>query len=175
EIHDVYTRGHSQNVAELSREIARELDLSPTDINNAYWAGLVHDIGKTLVPDRILNKSGELTGEEFASIKKHSLWGYQTLNNSEYLQDIAEYVLYHHERWDGQGYPSGRAGEEIPIISRIICLADAWDAMRSRRAYRAPLSYEEALKELKENRREQFDPRVVDAFLNIHEEIISIG
>ena len=167
EIHDEYTKGHSENVAQLAVQVAYELGLDLSDINDAYWAGKIHDIGKTLVPTKILNKKGKLTDKEYQKIKNHPTWGYQALQDLEQLDKIANYIYYHHERCDGKGYPNGVGQEEIPLISRVLTVVDAWDAMRSKRSYRDPLPQEEAIKELKENKGTQFSPQVVDAFLNI--------
>ncbi len=167
EIHDEYTRGHSENVAKLARQIAEELGLSAEEVEKTYWAGMVHDIGKTVVPREILNKKGKLTEEEFEQIKQHPVWGYDTLKNSQQLKEIALYVRHHHERWDGNGYPDGLAGDEIPLISQILTVADAWDAMRSTRPYRDSLSQEAAYQEIKENNGSQFSPRVVKAFKRV--------
>lgn len=167
EIHDIYTIGHSQNVAKLSRDIALEMKLSDDLANKTYLAGLVHDVGKTLIPDYILNKKGRLSEEEYKAINKHPVWGYEILRNSEELKEIAKYVLYHHERWDARGYPEGLQGEEIPLISRIISVADAWDAMCSRRAYRDALSIDKALKEIAENSGNQFCPQISGLFLKM--------
>ena len=167
EVHDQYTKGHSENVARLGTKVAFELGLSIEEINDVYWAGLMHDIGKTVVPEEILNKSTRLTDEEFEKIKKHPVWGYKALKDSEQLEEIAEYIHYHHERPDGEGYPEGLTAEEIPLISKILSVVDAWDAMRSTRSYRDPLSKEVALEELLKNRGGQFSAEVVDAFLKI--------
>lgn len=170
EIYDVYTKGHSENVADLSLLIAEEMGLSETKALDSYWAGMVHDIGKLLVPVRILNKKGKLEEFEYNLIKKHPVWSSQALSDSETLKHISKYVLYHHERWDGSGYPEGLKAEEIPLISQIIAVADAWDAMTSHRSYRDSLPEKEALKEIKKNRNSQFSPRVVDVFLKVVEE-----
>ena len=167
EIHDFYTRGHSQNVATLTQEIAKEMKLSEKGVRNAYWAGLIHDIGKTLIPDNILNKKSDLSAEEYENIQKHPLWGYQILKNSQELKELARYVLYHHERWDGKGYPEGLKKDKIPLISQIISVADGWDAMRSKRAYRDALSYNIAIKEIEENSGRQFSPDAAKALLNV--------
>jgi HD-GYP domain-containing protein (c-di-GMP phosphodiesterase class II)/regulator of replication initiation timing len=169
EIHDKYTKGHSENVANLTVRIAKEMKLDDKTIHRAYWSGLVHDIGKILVPDNILNKNGRLTEEEYNVIKQHPVWGYQTLMNSGKLNDMAIFVLHHHERWDGNGYPNGLEKTRIPLISRIISVADSWDAMMSNRSYKKPLGYEEALTEIKENSGTQFDPEIVLVFLKIAE------
>ena len=165
EIHDEYTNGHSQQVAEIATSIADEMELSQKEVDKCYWSGLVHDIGKIVVPEKILNKKGKLSEEEYEQIKKHSIWGYETLNKSEQLSEIAEYVKYHHERCDGKGYPEGLGCEDIPLISKILSVADAWDAMTSDRSYRKALSYQKAKEELINNTNTQFDAQVVKSFL----------
>ena len=167
EVHDQYTKGHSENVARLGTKVAFELGLSIEEINDVYWAGLLHDIGKTVIPEEILNKPGQLNEEEYKKIKKHPVWGYKALKESDQLKEIAEYIHYHHERPDGQGYPEGLTGEDIPLVAKILSVVDAWDAMRSTRSYRAPLSKEKALKEILSNRGEQFSAEIVDAFVKI--------
>jgi len=167
EIHDNYTKGHSENVANLSLALSQELKLSPSDCKQAYWAGLVHDLGKILIPDAVLNKTNKLTNDEFEVIKQHPVWGYETLKNSVRLKSIAKLVLHHHERWDGNGYPGGLSGREIPEISRIITIVDAWDAMSSKRSYRKPLDFDSALKEMKDNAGKQFDPVFVETFIKM--------
>lgn len=163
ELFDSYTKGHSEQVAELSRKTAIKMNIK--DVEAAYWAGMVHDIGKILVDRKILNKESNLNFEEYEIIKNHSYWGYEVLNKSEELKDIAKYVLHHHERYDGMGYPDGLKGEEIPIISQIIAVVDSYDTMVSKRAYKEPLTIEEALNELIENRGTQFSKEVVDVFV----------
>ncbi|MFO7819387.1 MAG: HD-GYP domain-containing protein [Halanaerobacter sp.] len=167
EVYDEYTSGHSENVAEMAEEIAQEMDLSSKQVKDSYWAGMVHDIGKLLVPLEILNKEERLTDEEYETIKNHPQWGYKALRKSETLNHIADYVLFHHERWDGGGYPEGMAEDDIPLVAQILTVADAWDAMTSTRSYRDPLTKEKALQEIKENKGTQFSPQVVDAFLKI--------
>ncbi|MFW5991703.1 MAG: HD domain-containing phosphohydrolase [Halanaerobiaceae bacterium] len=169
EIYDEYTQGHSHNVAHLASKIAYEMKLAKEKVTQTYWAGMVHDIGKILVPLEILNKKGPLTDEEYDEIKIHPYWGFLTLSNSEELEPIARYVLHHHECWDGSGYPDGLKGEEIPLISSILAVADAWDAMTSDRSYRKALSKEKALQEIRQNKGHQFSPRVVDTFLKMKE------
>ncbi|HOA41185.1 MAG TPA: HD-GYP domain-containing protein [Halanaerobiales bacterium] len=169
EIHDSYTRGHSENVARISSLLAKEMGYSNAEIRNIEWAGLVHDIGKILISKRILNKKGVLTAEEYEEIKKHSIWGYEVLVNSEELKEVALYVRHHHERWDGKGYPDSLQGQQIPEVARIIALADSWDTMRSDRVYRMKLSREIAIQELIDNRGKQFDPEIVDTALKLIE------
>ncbi|MFW5988569.1 MAG: HD-GYP domain-containing protein [bacterium] len=164
-IHDSYTRVHNQKVADLSQKLAECLGLKESEVKKSYWSGILHDIGKTLIPAEILNKKGKLTETEFAEIKKHPKWGYEILKDSAELNEIAGYVLYHHENWDGSGYPDGLCGAEIPIISQIVSLADAWDAMNSNRVYRKALSKEKAVEQIKLNSGKQFSPKIVRLFL----------
>ncbi|WP_160143038.1 HD domain-containing phosphohydrolase [Halanaerobium hydrogeniformans] len=170
EMYDLYTKGHSENVAKLASAIAGEMKLSKKAIKDTYWAGLVHDIGKLLIPLNIINKQEKLTDQEYELIKKHPVWGNKALSSSKILKPIAYFILHHHERWDGRGYPEGLEENEIPLISQILAVADAWDAMLSKRAYRQSLSFEEALGEIKKNKETQFSPQVVDAFVKILED-----
>jgi len=166
-IYDPYTNGHSENVANISQNIAVEMGLSNEDIKDAYWSGMVHDLGKLLVPTEILNKKGPLEESEYSMIKSHPSWGYEVLCQSESLSSIAEYVLHHHERWDGNGYPDCQKGDEIPLVSQILAVADSWDAMTSERPYRRAMSKYEALAEIQKNRGIQFSPKIVDAFMKM--------
>ncbi|MCK8817451.1 HD-GYP domain-containing protein [Natroniella sulfidigena] len=167
ELHDDYTKNHSQNVANIAAKIAKVMDLSSRVVDQVYWTGLIHDIGKTIVPKHILNKKGSLTDQEYELVKKHPYWGYLTLSNSEELKEIATYVLSHHERWDGKGYPNGLEEEQIPLVSQIVSIADAWDAMRTNRSYREKLTKKEAIQEIKSNQGQQFSPTVTKTFLEI--------
>jgi len=169
EMHDPYTKGHSESVAKLSMKIASKMKIPEKDLQKVYWAGLVHDIGKLLVPAEILRKQENLTDEEYEIIKKHPIWGYEVLIYSEQLRDIAVYTRHHHERFDGTGYPDKLKGDSIPLISRIIAVADTWDAMRSDRSYRKALPVKVAMEELKKASGTQLDPDIVKIFL---EEIV---
>ncbi len=166
-IHNRYTRGHSQNVAELAHDLAKRMGLPGEELTKAYWAGMVHDIGKMLVTNDILDKEAKLNSDEYEIIKKHPVWGYKALKRTEELEELAIYVRHHHERWDGNGYPDQLEKEEIPLISQIISVVDAWDAMTSDRAYREPLSDKKAIKQLKQKKGTQFSPRIVDIFINM--------
>ncbi|TYB30412.1 MAG: HD-GYP domain-containing protein [Candidatus Mcinerneyibacterium aminivorans] len=166
-IHNRYTRGHSQNVAELAHDLADKMGLPQEELTKAYWAGMVHDIGKMLVTNQILDKKSNLNHQEYQTIKKHPIWGYKALKRTEELEELAVYVKHHHERWDGKGYPDGLKEEEIPLISQIISVVDAWDAMTSDRAYRKPLSDKQAIKQLKQKKGTQFSPRIVDVFVKM--------
>jgi len=170
EIHDAYTRGHSEMVADLSRKIAIKMGYDKEMVKETYWSGLVHDIGKILVPEAILNKPSRLSNAEFDIIKKHPGWGHEVLAQSIYLSSIAVNVRSHHERFDGNGYPDGISGDEIPEVSRILTVADTWDAMTRNRSYRKALDYQTAVNELIKNKDRQFDGKVVDAFIEVLQE-----
>jgi HD-GYP domain-containing protein (c-di-GMP phosphodiesterase class II) len=164
---DAYTCGHSERVALLSRVLAQEAKLSEKQVEQVYMAGLLHDVGKIGVPEAVLQKAGRLTPEEFEQIKKHPEIGARILRDIRQLQDILPGVLHHHERYDGRGYPAGLAGENIPILGRLICLADCLDAMTSSRTYRKALPLEVALTEIRRCAGTQFDPALTDIFLSL--------
>lgn len=164
---DAYTRGHSQRVAELSRALAQKIGLPDEQCERIYLSGLLHDVGKIGVPEAVLTKPGRLTDEEFTLIKKHPEIGAQILGNIKQLQDILPGVLYHHERWDGKGYPHMLAGDKIPLLGRIICVADSFDAMTSTRTYRAARSLEAVLQEIDRCAGAQFDPALAKVFTTL--------
>lgn len=165
EKHDPYTKGHSENVARLSSEFAVYLGLSEKTVQNLYWAGLVHDMGKILISHNILNKPARLTLAEFEEIKKHPDYAYDVLKESRPMKEIAQIIKYHHEKYNGTGYPDGLKEREIPYESRILCIADSWDAMTSERIYKRGFSKTQAIEEIIRNKGEQFDPRLVDKWL----------
>jgi putative nucleotidyltransferase with HDIG domain len=156
---------HTERVSQYSEAIAKAMGLSEQAVNDIKSAGVLHDIGKIIIPPEILNKPGRLTDEEYAIVKRHSETGYQILKSSDEYAKLAEYVLYHHERWDGSGYPQGLKGEEIPLQSRIISVADAYEAMTAIRPYQKTQTKEEATAELLRCAGTQFDPRIVDVFV----------
>src|SRR5215208_622931 len=162
---DAYTCGHSERVALLSRHLAAEIKLSEHDIDRIYMAGLLHDVGKIGVPEAVLQKTGKLTEEEFEQMKRHPQIGARILQDIKQVREIVPGVLHHHERYDGKGYPTGLAGEKIPLMGRIICLADCFDAMTSNRTYRKALPLEVALTEIRRCSGTQFDPRLTEYFL----------
>jgi len=164
---DAYTCGHSERVALLSRHLAQHAKLTGHEVERVYMAGLLHDVGKIGVPEAVLQKTGRLTNEEFEQIKKHPEIGARILQDIKQIKDIIPGVLHHHERYDGKGYPGGLAGEDIPLMGRIICLADCFDAMTSSRTYRKALPLEVALTEIRRCSGTQFDPRLTEAFLQI--------
>ncbi len=155
---DAYTHGHSTRVAEYSRDIARRLGKTEPECRNIYLSALLHDVGKIGIPNSIINKKGKLTKEEYDVIKTHPVIGAQILANITQIPNIANGAYYHHERFDGKGYPVGLAGKKIPEIGRIIAVADAYDAMTSNRSYRGILSQETAREEIQKGMGEQFDP-----------------
>jgi len=169
EARDSYTNGHSLRVADMSVEIASFLNFSGIELEDIHIAAHLHDIGKIGIPDRILYKKGRLLPQEYEEIKKHPQIGYTILSKSVNLQEIAELVLFHHERWDGDGYPQGLRGEEIPFGSRIIAVADSIDAMISDRPYRSTMNIEQCINEVRANAGKQFDPVVAGAACQLYQ------
>lgn len=167
EARDAYTKGHCSRVANMSLGLASELGFNSNQIDELGVGALLHDVGKIAVPDRILLKAGRLTQEEYENIKQHPRLGYDILLPFFGRGVVTECALYHHERWDGGGYPEGLAGEKCPIAGRILAISDAFDAMTSARPYRPALSESEALKEIEANRGKQFDPQIADLFCEI--------
>jgi putative nucleotidyltransferase with HDIG domain len=164
---DTYTCGHSERVALLSRVLAQEAGLGDHFVERVYMAGLLHDVGKIGVPEAVLQKTGRLTPEEYDQIKKHPEIGARILRDIKQIEDVIPGVLYHHERFDGKGYPTGLSGENIPLMGRVICLADCFDAMTSSRTYRKALPLEVALTEIRRCSGTQFDPALADVFVQI--------
>lgn len=156
---------HSIRVSALCEKVGKALGLSEAEIQELKTAGLLHDIGKIAINENILNKAGKLNEEEKEEINNHPEIGHRILCSVNDMSDIAEYVLSHHERWDGRGYPRGLKGEEIPIQARILAIADAYDAITSERSYRSALPAEFAIKELRNNKGTQFDPELVEIFI----------
>jgi HD-GYP domain-containing protein (c-di-GMP phosphodiesterase class II) len=165
DLRDSYTGGHSTRVAEYSRRMALELQLSDRDAEMVIMAASLHDIGKIGVSEAILRKPARLTDEEFEEIRKHPEFGWMVLRGVEGFEEVSQLLLHHHERFDGRGYPGGLRQEEIPLGSRIIAVADSFDAMTSDRPYRKAGSPELAAEELMRCAGTQFDPAVVEAFL----------
>ncbi|MCH8345131.1 MAG: HD domain-containing protein [Planctomycetes bacterium] len=164
---DTYTCGHSQRVAHLTQQLAQAMGLDEHTVRRMHIAGVVHDVGKIGVPESVLTKPGRLTEEEFAWMRQHPEIGHRILKDIPQLRDILPGVLYHHERWDGKGYPEGLCGDRIPKVARMIALADAFDAMSSTRTYRPALSRAEVLQEIMECAGTQFDPEFAPVFVRI--------
>lgn len=158
---------HSKRVSELCQKIGKTMNLPISDITKLNTIGLLHDIGKIAISDSILNKPGSLTPKEWDKIKRHPDIGSRILQSSKEMANLADCVIAHHENFDGTGYPKGLKGEEIPLLSRIVSVADAYDAMTSDRKYRKALDPKEAIAELVKCKGLQFDPVVVDYFMNI--------
>lgn len=170
EAKDEYSRGHSYRVAEYAALIAAELGWSSEEIQQLKHAAYLHDIGKIGIPDLILNKPSRLTDDEYNLIKKHTVIGAEILKDITFVPHIVEVARNHHERYDGNGYPDGLSGVEIPIHARITAMADSYDAMNSRRIYRNALPPEMIREEISKNRGKQFDPEITDVFLKLLDE-----
>jgi response regulator RpfG family c-di-GMP phosphodiesterase len=164
---DLYLKGHSARVSLYSGEIAGTMGLSPLQVFVTRRAGILHDLGKLVILDSILHKPGRLTKEEYALITRHPLVAYKILKPLRFLAQEADAIKYHHERFDGKGYPDGLKGEEIPLPARIVTVADSFDAMTSTRPYRSALPHDVALAEVLRGKNVQFDPRVIEAFASI--------
>lgn len=162
---DPYTGGHTKRVMEYSYAIGKKLNLPEEELEKLKLAAILHDIGKIGIRDEILLKTSSLSNEEYEIIKKHTLYGADILKNIKKLKDIIPGVRNHHERYDGKGYPDGLSGEHIPLIARIIAVADTYDAMTTTRPYRPGLKPSVAIAELKVKAGTQFDPQVVEAFI----------
>ena len=167
EAKDTYTKGHSQRVAEYSKAIAQKMGYTENQLQEVYFIALMHDIGKIGVPDAVINKTDRLTDEEFAEIKKHPVKGYDILKQINELPGISEGARWHHERWDGRGYPDGLKETNIPEIARIIAVADAYDAMTSNRSYRKALPQDVVRRQIEENAGTQFDPDMAKIMLGL--------
>lgn len=167
EAKDSYTRGHSKRVAEYSMMLARACGLNEDELRTVYHIAYMHDCGKTYISDTILKKEGRLTDEEFEIMKSHTTKGAEMVQDFTAIKGLTDGVLHHHERYDGNGYPSGLKGEEIPWIARVICIADSYDAMSSDRCYRKKLYPSEILKEFERCKGTQFDPKLTDIFVSL--------
>jgi putative nucleotidyltransferase with HDIG domain len=164
---DAYTFGHSQRVAEYAERLAAQLRMAPTQIELVREAARLHDVGKIHTEDRILQKRGPLTPDEAEEMHRHCDEGYEFLKQLPEFWEGAELVRLHHERYDGQGYPRGLGGDALPLEASVIAVADAWDAMTSDRPYRKALRHDDACAELQRCRGTQWDPRIVDAFIEL--------
>lgn len=167
---DRYTNGHSLRVAEYSREIARRMNKSEKELEEIYYAGLLHDVGKIRVPATIINKPGKLTDEEYEQVKIHPLTSYHILKDIYEDKTISMGAKFHHERYDGRGYPNGLEGENIPEIARIISVADTYDAMASNRSYRKALPQDVVRSEIEKGKGTQFDPEIAEIMLQMIDE-----
>lgn len=172
---DPYTRGHSERVASIAKRLGQELGLPERDLKDIYQAGLLHDIGKIGVNDAILQKQGSLTAEEFDEVKKHPEIGYRILSGLKSLRPLLPGVRNHHEDFSGTGYPDGLAGEAIPLMARILSVADAYDAMRSDRPYRRGIAVEQIEEMFQGDSGRQWDPTIIEAYFQARDEIFELG
>lgn len=169
ELKDPYTRGHSERVAKYALLLATEIGkFTKEQQKSFYYACLLHDIGKVNIPDQILMKPGKLTDEEFEIIKSHPVVGAEAVKDVDGIRNSISVIRYHHERWDGRGYPEQLKGEAIPLLARVSAVADAFDAMTSSRSYREAMPVEEAYRRILEGSGSQFDPALVEAFKRIY-------
>jgi len=164
EVRDPYTRGHVERVMNYAQTIAEYLGWSSTEINNLRFGSILHDIGKINIPENILRKSGSLSEEEWVEMRKHPEMGAELVKGIHYLDPAVPVILYHHERWNGSGYPFGMKKEDIPLSARIVAIADSFDAMTTKRPYRDELTPEQACNEVISGSGIQYDPLMVDAF-----------
>lgn len=158
---DPYTRGHSQRVAIYTKELARRMGMSEAEIQNYYFAGFMHDCGKVLIPDTILNKEGKLDPQEWQMMKNHTTYGGNVLKDITIIPEIKDGALYHHEHYDGSGYPEHLKGKDIPLVARVIGVADYFDAVSTDRCYHKALPVEEIIQRLEMDSGSHFDPEVV--------------
>lgn len=167
DVNDPYTAGHSRRVALYARMIAEKMGYSDKKLEEVYCAGLIHDVGKLGIDNHIINKPGGLSDEESAEIKRHPVMGYEILKKISICGDFAYGAKWHHERIDGKGYPDGLSGEEIPMIARIIAVADAYDAMTSKRSYRDIMSQADVREEVEKGAGTQFDVKIAEIMLSL--------
>ncbi|MBO4293169.1 MAG: HD-GYP domain-containing protein [Clostridia bacterium] len=167
EAKDNYTRGHSDRVSAYSVLLGEKLGLSTRRLKTLRIGGIFHDVGKIGVPDSILLKENGLNDNEYAEIKKHTVVGADMLQPVSYFKNILPIIKYHHEKYDGTGYPEGLKGEKIPYLARIVAVADSFDAMTSRRSYRNSLTRKKVIKQFEIGRGTQFDPQIADVMLDI--------
>lgn len=169
---DEYTMGHCQRVMEIACQIATCMGFKEDEIDDLRYAAILHDIGKIGIPASILNKSERLSDDEYGEIKKHPLISFNILKDVEFIGNGLQAILQHHERFDGKGYPNGLKGNQICMFGRILCIADAFDAMTSDRPYRAAMSIGQALREIQRCRGTQFDPEISDLFITITQDLV---
>lgn len=172
EAKDLYTYGHSSRVAEMAYSLGKVLGMTEKELKLMHIAGDLHDIGKIGISDSVLNKPGKLEFDEWELMKNHSYIGYNILSKANTFKDISKIVLYHHERWDGNGYPKGLKEEEIPFASRILAVCDSVDAMKSDRPYRKSISDEMCREEIDKNKGIMYDSQIAECMLENWEEVV---
>ena len=164
ELRDKETEGHTKRVAYLSEELAKRLGVQEDDIVHIKRGAIIHDLGKMAIPDNILHKPGPLTHDEWDIMKQHPVYAYEMLKDIRFLEPALDIPLYHHEHWDGGGYPHGMAQEEIPLAARIFAVIDSWDALTNDRPYRKKVSNKDAINILDLNAGKIYDPKIVSIF-----------
>ena len=167
ELRDYETKGHSERVVDLALHLGENLQISPEELVDLRRGAILHDIGKMAIPDSILLKPGKLSAGEWVTIKKHPEYGREMLEPISFLAPSLDIVMHHHERWDGQGYPSGLSEFDIPHLARLFSIVDVYDALTHSRPYKEAWSQEAALQYIKENAGSQFDPYMTDVFLDL--------
>jgi putative nucleotidyltransferase with HDIG domain len=167
DLRDNETEGHTKRVTDLTLQLARHMSVSAADFTHLRRGALLHDIGKMAIPDKILLKAGPLNDEEWVVMRRHPAYAYELLSTIPYLRPALDIPYYHHEKYDGTGYPHGLKGEQIPLVARIFAVVDVWDALRSDRPYRKAWTGAKAAEYIREQSGKHFDPRVVDAFLKM--------
>lgn len=173
EAKDPYTSGHSERVTGYAQSVAERMNLPTSQMDRLRYASQLHDVGKIGVPEAILRKPASLDDDEWRSIQEHPVIGERIIEPLEFLGEVGRIIRHHHERWDGAGYPDGLSGTEIPELTRIMTVVDAYDAMTSERPYRAAKSPDKAARELRRCRGTQFDPEVTDAFLDVLSDVVA--
>jgi putative nucleotidyltransferase with HDIG domain len=175
DLRDKETEGHSQRVTEMTVRLARRMGVDDSEIVHIRRGALLHDIGKMAIPDSILHKPGSLSGDEWEIMKKHPVYAYEMLSPIAFLKPALDIPYCHHEKWDGSGYPRGLKGEQIPLAARVFAVVDVWDALRSDRPYRKARPREMVYAYVREQSGKHFDPRVVEAFVELMETSITTG
>lgn len=173
EAKDPYTYGHSTRVGDMAYNLGKVLGVKERDLNIIHIAGDLHDIGKIGIPDNVLNKPDRLESDEWEMMKKHSDIGYDILSKTNVFEIISKIVLYHHERWDGKGYPEGLKEEEIPFASRILLICDSIDAMKSDRPYRKSINDEICIEEIRKNKGIMYDAKIAECILENWDSIVT--
>jgi putative two-component system response regulator len=164
ELRDRYTRGHVERVRDYSTILGQQMGLNPVHINTLQFGSILHDIGKIYISENILLKPGQLNEEEWAEMRKHPVVGADLLQNIPYLSSAVPIIRHHHERWDGEGYPDGLAGEEIPLLARVVALVDSLDAMTTTRVYQPPCTPDQAYRDILNSSGSHYDPQIVEVF-----------
>ena len=166
DLRDRETEGHTKRVTEITLKVAKQLGYTEEELLQIHRGALLHDMGKIAIPDEILQKPGPLNDAEWEKMRRHPSYAYEMLSRIEYLRPALDIPFYHHERWNGSGYPHGLSGKDIPLAARLFAIVDVWDALRSDRPYRKQLPREQVIEYLRENSGQLFDPELVDVFLN---------